>query len=85
MAALAESGFGMAEDHWRVWRPGDGRELFRLSLPAAQTSCPAFIGADLNQLLVTSAAEGLNGLQDGQTWLLAPKGARGRPEPRVTL
>lgn len=27
MAALAESGFGMAEDHWRVWRPSDGREL----------------------------------------------------------
>ncbi len=65
--------------------PGDGRELFRLSLPAAQTSCPAFIGADLDQLLVTSAAEGLSGPQDGQTWLLAPKGARGRPEPRVTL
>ena len=30
-------------------------------------------------------AEGLSGPQDGQTWLLAPMGARGRPEPRVTL
>lgn len=27
MAALAESGFGMAEDHWRVWRPSDGKVL----------------------------------------------------------
>lgn len=23
-AALAASGFALAEDHWRVWRPGDG-------------------------------------------------------------
>lgn len=87
----------VTDDQGRLWNarwgsgavachaPGDGRELFRLSLPAAQTSCPAFIGADLDQLLVTSAAEGLSGPQDGQTWLLAPMGARSRPEPRVTL
>ena len=65
--------------------PEDGRELFRLDLPAAQSTCPAFIGPDLDRLMVTSAAEGLNGPQDGQTWLLDPKGARGRPEPRVML
>lgn len=27
LAALAETGFGMAEDHWRVWRPSDGKVL----------------------------------------------------------
>lgn len=65
--------------------PDDGRELFRLSLPAAQATCPAFIGAALDRLLVTSAAENLHGPQDGKTWLLDPKGAKGRPEPRVIL
>ena len=59
--------------------------LVALDLPAAQSTCPAFIGPDLDRLMVTSAAEGLNGPQDGKTWLLDPKGARGRPEPRVTL
>ena len=36
-------------------------------------------------VLVTSAAENLHGPQDGKTWLLDPKGAKGRPEPRVIL
>ncbi|WP_374326598.1 SMP-30/gluconolactonase/LRE family protein [Paracoccus pantotrophus] len=60
----------------------DGRLLRRLSLPASQPSCPAFGGPGLAQLIVTSAAEGRHGPQDGRTWLLDP-GAQGRPEPRV--
>lgn len=60
----------------------DGRLLKRLTLPASQPSCPCFAGPDLSQLIVTSAAEGRHGPQDGRTWLLDP-GARGRPEPRV--
>ena len=63
----------------------DGHVLHRLHLPPAQTTCPAFIGGNLDRLMVTSAAENLNGAQDGTTWLLEPKGARGRPEPRVIL
>ena len=35
--------------------------------------------------MVTSAAENLHGAHDGTIWLLEPKGARGRPEPRVIL
>ncbi|MDK8872406.1 SMP-30/gluconolactonase/LRE family protein [Paracoccus sp. SSJ] len=60
----------------------DGSLLRRLTLPASQPSCPAFAGPDLSQLIVTSAAEGRHGPEDGRTWLLDP-GTRGRPEPRV--
>jgi sugar lactone lactonase YvrE len=63
----------------------DGHVLHRLQLPPVQASCPAFIGPDLDRLLVTSAATGLSGAQDGSTWLLDAKGARGRAEPRVIL
>lgn len=67
----------------------DGHVLHRLHLPPAQATCPAFIGRDLDRLMVTSAAEGMpqdqSGHKDGSTWLLDPKGARGRPEPRVIL
>lgn len=63
----------------------DGHVLHRLHLPPAQATCPAFIGPDLDRLMVTSAAENLHGPQDGTTWLLEPKGARGLPEPRVIL
>lgn len=62
----------------------DGRLLHRLTLPASQPSCPAFGGPDLSQLIVTSAAEGVHGPQDGRTWLLDP-GAQGRPEPPVKV
>ncbi|RCW88350.1 SMP-30/gluconolactonase/LRE family protein [Paracoccus lutimaris] len=63
----------------------DGHVLHRLQLPPAQTTCPAFIGKDLDRLLVTSAAENLHGPQDGTSWVLECKGARGRAEPRVLL
>ncbi|KGJ06823.1 Sugar lactone lactonase YvrE [Paracoccus halophilus] len=65
--------------------PDDGRLLQRIDLPAAQVSCPAFIGAALDRMMVTSAAENLNGPQDGRTWLVVPANARGRPEPPVLI
>lgn len=36
----------------------DGRIIRTYEVPAAQTSCPAFVGADLDRLLVTTAWEG---------------------------
>lgn len=39
----------------------DGQILRTYEVPAAQTSCPAFVGAALDRLLVTTAWEGLDG------------------------
>ena len=62
----------------------DGRLLDTVAVPSRQTTCPAFFGADLDQILLTSAAEGVDGAQDGRTWRVLPgKGIRGTPEPRV--
>lgn len=60
----------------------DGRVLDRITLPSAQTTCPAFMGADLDSILLTSAATDLDGAQDGCTWQIMPD-ATGLPEPRV--
>jgi len=38
----------------------DGVRLESIALPAAQTSCPAFAGKDLTQMVVTSATEGMD-------------------------
>ena len=61
----------------------DGRQLQRLTLPAGQPTCPCFAGPDLSRLIVTSAADGRNGPDDGRTWELDPGPARGRAEARV--
>ena len=67
-----------------------GRRLRSLRVPALQSSCPAFVGPDLSQLLVTSAWQGMDEAAraadpgHGQTFLLEA-GARGRPEPDVKL
>lgn len=61
----------------------DGTRIDSVTLPSAQVSCPAFIGENLDRILVTSAAEGLDGAQDGRTWLVLPDGARGLAEPQV--
>jgi sugar lactone lactonase YvrE len=59
-------------------------------VPARQTSCPAFVGEDFSQMLVTSAYEGMDETaraadpEHGRTFLLDLK-VRGRPEPRVRL
>lgn len=62
----------------------------RIAVPARQPSCPIFVGAGFDRLLVTSAYEGMGTILreadpgHGQTFLLNP-GARGRAEPRVKL
>ena len=67
-----------------------GQHLRALRVPALQSSCPAFVGPDLSQLLVTSAWQGMDVTaraadpDHGRTFLLAA-GARGRPEPDVKL
>ncbi|MFT4011947.1 MAG: SMP-30/gluconolactonase/LRE family protein [Paracoccus sp. (in: a-proteobacteria)] len=64
----------------------DGRQIAEVSIPAKQATCPAFMGEALDQILLTSAAEGLDGPQDGQSWhILPPPGTRGLPEPRIIL
>ncbi|WP_208985936.1 SMP-30/gluconolactonase/LRE family protein [Labrenzia sp. OB1] len=62
----------------------DGRFAGEVSLPAGQTTCPAFGGPDLQTLFVTSAAIGLSGEADGKTWS-SSTGVRGQAEYRVIL
>ncbi|MTH65287.1 SMP-30/gluconolactonase/LRE family protein [Paracoccus shanxieyensis] len=61
----------------------DGRVLDQISLPAAQVTCPAFMGERLDRILLTSAAVDLDGAEDGRSWLVLPDGPKGLPEPRV--
>ncbi|WP_418595421.1 SMP-30/gluconolactonase/LRE family protein [Ponticoccus sp. (in: a-proteobacteria)] len=64
----------------------EGRFLRALDLPTPQTTCPAFGGAELSRLFVTSAAEG-RPAEDrlaGCTFTLEP-GLRGQAEHRVIL
>lgn len=77
--------------HWghnkvSVYDPSGGH-LEDYRLPCRQPSCPAFGGADLDQLFVTSAQEHLGaaaGPADGVTYQIAVP-ATGMPEPRVLL
>jgi sugar lactone lactonase YvrE len=66
----------------------DGRLLATLALPTAHTTCPAFGGADLATLYVTSAREGLSPDQDrekaGMTFA-ADVAVAGQSEHRVVL
>jgi sugar lactone lactonase YvrE len=72
-----------------VYRP-DGAHLRSIAVPARQASCPAFVGANLSRLLVTSAWQDMDEAArasdpgHGQTFLLEV-GARGRAEPDVRL
>lgn len=72
-----------------VYSP-QGERLRSLSVPARQTSCPAFVGPDLSRLLVTSAWQDMDDAaraadpQGGCTFLLEAS-ARGRAEPDVKL
>jgi sugar lactone lactonase len=67
-----------------------GERVRSVAVPALQASCPVFVGADLDRLLVTSAWEHMDAQaraadpHGGKTFLVDP-GARGRPEPRVRL
>ncbi|WP_281984477.1 SMP-30/gluconolactonase/LRE family protein [Thalassorhabdomicrobium marinisediminis] len=49
----------------------DGTLTQTVAFPAAQTTCPAFGGPGLRTLFCTSAADGLNGPDDGKTFATA--------------
>ncbi len=69
----------------RVARYGpDGAFMGAVSVPARQSSCPAFGGADLGTLYVTSAAVGLDGPDEGKTFVIETQ-ARGQREHRVIV
>lgn len=62
----------------------DGQFLESVSFPAEQISCPAFGGSDLKTLFATSAAEGLEGAIEGQTFAVTLD-VIGQREHRVIL
>lgn len=63
-----------------------GRLLDRTPVGGRHSSCPALGGPGLDQLLVTTAREGIDNPDpaQGQTWLV-PAPAPGLPEPAVLL
>jgi sugar lactone lactonase len=68
----------------------DGRLLRSVPVPARQTSCPAFVGANASRMVVTSAWKGMDPAaraadpQGGKTFLLDIP-VRGRFEPHVLI
>ena len=58
----------------------------RIPVGGRHSSCPALGGAGLDQMLVTTAREGIADPDpaQGQTWLV-PAPAPGLPEPRIVL
>lgn len=68
----------------------DGRQTQAIDLPAKQTTCPAFVGRNLDRIAVTSACEfydeaGRAADPDcGKTFLIDLP-VKGRPEPSVVL
>lgn len=46
-AALAESGMAIAENHWRVWSPGDGRQLARGPVITWASRTPARLASSI--------------------------------------
>jgi sugar lactone lactonase len=72
-----------------VYTP-EGERIRSIRVPAKQSSCPVFVGAALDRLLVTSAWEGMDDQakaadpHHGKTFIL-DVGAIGRAEPRVEL
>ncbi len=68
----------------------DGTLARTVAVPVPQASCPAFGGADLSVLYVTTAREGMNDAalaawpRSGQTFAI-PGAGRGLPEPLVVL
>ena len=72
-----------------VYTP-DGTHIARHAVPATQSSCPAFIGAKADRLLVTSAWQDMDDAarkadaKAGQTFELGVT-VNGRFEPAYTL
>ncbi|MGR3661623.1 MAG: SMP-30/gluconolactonase/LRE family protein [Paracoccaceae bacterium] len=61
-----------------------GKFIQEINFPAAQTTCPAFGGDDLTDLFMTSAGRGMEGLDQGKTFIVKGAG-KGQPEPAVIL
>jgi sugar lactone lactonase YvrE len=72
-----------------VYTP-EGERVRTVHVPAKQTSCPVFVGAKFDRLLVTSAWQGMDeharaaDPHHGKTFIL-DVGASGRAEPRLRL
>ncbi|WP_223421741.1 SMP-30/gluconolactonase/LRE family protein [Tateyamaria pelophila] len=66
-----------------VYAP-NGDFLRAIAVPASQSTCPAFGGPDLQTLLVTSAAKGLDEQQGGMTFV-TDIGVTGQREYQVIL
>lgn len=64
----------------------DGRQLDRLEVGGRHCSCPAFGGDETDEMLVTTACEGIDhpDAAQGVTYLVRPP-VKGLPEPRVVL
>lgn len=62
----------------------DGVFISAIGISAAQASCPAFGGADLQTMFVTSARDGLDGADDGKTFSI-DLGVQGQAEHQVIL
>lgn len=62
----------------------EGAVLTTIEVPTLQATCPAFGGADLNQLYVTTAADGGQPAPAGQTFRIDTD-VTGQPEPQVFL
>lgn len=62
----------------------NGNFVEDIAVQAAQVSCPAFGGTDLQTLFATTAAEGLEGIWEGKTFF-AETTVRGQAEHRVIL
>lgn len=80
--------------HWGAGRVSchapDGRLVQALDVGAAQATCPAFGGADLTTLFVTTAREGLSpeaiaACPDAGKVRVLPGAGQGLAEPRVRL
>lgn len=63
----------------------NGKRLSSFAVPARQPTCPAFGGPGLTRLFLTSAAVGLDGADDGKTFVIDADGLHGLPAPQVRL
>ena len=62
----------------------DGALIKTVTVPTPQTTCPAFGGADLTDLYVTSAAEGIDDPNAGKTYVFSSVG-KGQTEHQIIL
>lgn len=62
----------------------DGAMIKTVTVPTPQTTCPAFGGADLTDLYVTTAAEGIDDPNAGKTYVFSSVG-KGQTEHQIIL